>query len=63
MKEKTTYHVPVLLKESIEIISEDKMKEGDYGKPIRFGRPSKNMNENGYSDHFPIGMKILEKVE
>ena len=27
-------------------------------KPVRFGRPSKNMNEDGFSDHFPISMII-----
>ncbi|MHA1126319.1 MAG: endonuclease/exonuclease/phosphatase family protein [Candidatus Heimdallarchaeota archaeon] len=47
--------------DSIEIINFDRMKEGKYGNPIRFGRPKSKLNENGYSDHFPIGMKIKEK--
>jgi predicted extracellular nuclease len=50
-----------VLKNSVEIISPDKMKEGQYGKPIRFGRPKSKLNEKGYSDHFPIGMKIIVK--
>ncbi|MHA1186400.1 MAG: endonuclease/exonuclease/phosphatase family protein [Candidatus Heimdallarchaeota archaeon] len=47
--------------DSVEIVNFDKMKEGKYGTPIRFGRPSKTVNLEGYSDHFPIGMKIKEK--
>jgi hypothetical protein len=35
--------------------------QGDYPKPIRFGRPSSGLNQNGYSDHFPILM-VLEEV-
>ena len=27
-------------------------------KPVRFGRPSSTLNESGYSDHFPISMKV-----
>ena len=30
-------------------------------RPKRFGRPSnKTLNENGYSDHFPISLVILD---
>ena len=47
---------------AIEIIRYDRMKDGEYGIPKRFGRPSKKQyNEEGYSDHFPIGLKIIEK--
>lgn len=28
--------------------------------PIRFGRPSKTLNENGFSDHFPVSVQIHE---
>ena len=28
------------------------------GKPQRFGRPTKNYNENGFSDHFPTSLII-----
>jgi len=31
------------------------------GKPQRFGRPSKNYNKNGFSDHYPISLVMLEK--
>ena len=31
------------------------------GKPIRFGRPSKNYNKSGFSDHYPISLVMLEK--
>jgi len=30
------------------------------GKPVPFGRPNKNLNQSGYSDHFPISMEIAE---
>ena len=47
---------------ALEIIRFDRMKDGEYGIPKRFGRPSKKgYNEDGYSDHFPIGVKIIEK--
>jgi hypothetical protein len=39
----------------------DEMKSGgDYPDPIRFGRPSSpsTFKENGYSDHYPISIKI-----
>ena len=39
---------------SIEIFSEMTKK----GKPIRFGRPSRRLNEKGFSDHLPISLKI-----
>ena len=31
------------------------------GKPLRFGRPSKSHNKNGFSDHYPISLVILKK--
>ncbi|MFW9924825.1 MAG: endonuclease/exonuclease/phosphatase family protein [Candidatus Thorarchaeota archaeon] len=48
-------------KKFVEIIREDKMMDGKYGSPKRFGRPSNNLDLNGYSDHFPIGMRIIER--
>ncbi|RLI71204.1 MAG: endonuclease/exonuclease/phosphatase [Candidatus Gerdarchaeota archaeon] len=46
---------------SIEIIRFEKMRVGKYGVPRRFGRPTTSVDFHGYSDHFPIGMKIVEK--
>jgi endonuclease/exonuclease/phosphatase family metal-dependent hydrolase len=31
------------------------------GKPRRFGRPSSSFDETGFSDHFPISVRIHEK--
>jgi len=31
------------------------------GKPKRFGRPNKRLDEKGFSDHFPISLTILSK--
>lgn len=39
-------------------VFEEMKDDGDYPKPIRFGRPSSKLNENGYSDHYPISMRI-----
>jgi hypothetical protein len=33
---------------------------GDYPQPIRFGRPTSGLNENGFSDHFPIAVTVRE---
>lgn len=31
--------------------------------PRRFGRPAKHFDPDGFSDHFPIAMKLVEKTE
>jgi hypothetical protein len=47
---------------SVKIISFPEMVTGEYNVPIKFGRPSENsLNENGFSDHFPISVTLLEK--
>lgn len=33
------------------------------GGPKRFGRPARNFDPTGFSDHLPIAIKILEKTE
>ena len=33
---------------------------GSYPAPIRFGRPSEGLNENGFSDHYPISVVLRE---
>ena len=33
---------------------------GDYPKPIPFGGMGKPVNQNGFSDHFPITMTVTE---
>lgn len=35
------------------------VKKGDYPTPIRFGR-GKEMNQKGFSDHFPISVRLEE---
>lgn len=34
---------------------------GAYPNPIRFGRPSSSLNNNGFSDHYPISMVLTER--
>ena len=34
--------------------------DGDYPRPIPFGGSGKPINTNGFSDHFPIGMRISQ---
>ena len=45
---------------NIEMFSE-MISGGDYPDPIKFGRPSSQLNLNGYSDHYPISM-LLEEI-
>jgi hypothetical protein len=47
---------------SVEILDFPEMVGGgDYPKPIRFGGVGRTtLNENGFSDHFPIGMQVIE---
>jgi hypothetical protein len=34
--------------------------KGKYPRPKPFGGMGKPIDEDGYSDHFPIGMKVTE---
>lgn len=47
---------------SVKIIQNEDMvdNDGDYKKPLRFGRPSNKLNKNGFSDHFPISLVLQE---
>lgn len=33
---------------------------GRYPAPVRFGRPASGLNQNGFSDHFPVTIRIIE---
>ncbi len=46
---------------SPHIINIDPKTNNVLKKPIRFGRPSSKLNQDGYSDHFPISMVISEE--
>lgn len=46
--------------DSVEIIRFPEMLKGDYDAPREFGRPSGTLDEDGFSDHFPIGMVVRE---
>jgi hypothetical protein len=35
-------------------------KAGDYPEPVRFGGHGSAANQNGFSDHFPIEMQVVE---
>ena len=43
---------------SAQVFVTEEMKTGRYEAPRRFGRPSKELDEDGFSDHFPITMAI-----
>lgn len=46
---------------SAEIIRFSEMVDtGDYPKPIRFGGMGQPINQNGFSDHFPIAVSVQE---
>ncbi|NIA32065.1 MAG: endonuclease/exonuclease/phosphatase [Actinobacteria bacterium] len=46
----------------IEIFSEMK-SHGSYPSPIRFGRPSRKLDLNGFSDHYPVSIVVEEQTE
>ncbi|MDH5762238.1 MAG: endonuclease/exonuclease/phosphatase family protein [Nitrospinota bacterium] len=48
--------------QSVTVIQFDDMVKGKFKVPRRFGRPSKSgFDDEGFSDHFPIALKIKEK--
>jgi len=50
-----------VLPQSVEIVCFPEMvHKGDYPKPIPFGRMGKPLDQNGFSDHFPIAVTVLE---
>jgi len=55
-------NVPLrVLPNSVEIVRFPEMIDtGDYPKPIRFGGMGKPVNQNGFSDHFPIAVTVSE---
>ena len=51
-----------VIPDSVEIIQfPDMVAAGDYPRPIPFGGMGKDVNENGFSDHFPIAVKVVEQ--
>lgn len=52
-----------VLPETAEVNNFDIMTTGRYRKPRRFGRPSSKStyDPDGFSDHFPVSVKIREK--
>lgn len=51
-----------ILRDSVAILRFPEMeKSGDYPTPIRFGGMGKQLNRDGFSDHFPISVIIQEK--
>lgn len=52
---------PVQVKDdTVELIRYPEMLQGQYQVPRRFARPSSGLDTAGYSDHFPIGVRISE---
>ena len=49
------------LADTIDILRFPGMTDpGDYPKPIPFGGMGDPVNQAGFSDHFPIGMRVIE---
>jgi predicted extracellular nuclease len=58
---KTTGNIRIV-KDSLEIIRFPEMvTKGEYPQPIAYGGLGNPVNPKGFSDHFPIGVKIEEK--
>lgn len=53
---------PIRIKaDTVQIVAfPDMVDDGDYPKPIRFGGMGKAVDQNGFSDHFPITVEIEE---
>ena len=50
-----------ILPDSVEVVRFPEMTDtGDYPKPIRFGGMGKDVDEDGFSDHFPISVLVEE---
>ncbi len=45
----------------VQIIIFDGMVSGEYNAPVRFSRPSEDLNLNGFSDHLPIELILNEE--
>lgn len=51
-----------VLLDSVKVVRFQKMVSlGDYPKPVPFGGMGKPVNENGFSDHFPVAVKLSEQ--
>ena len=51
-----------VLPDSVEIVRLQQMvSSGDYPKPIPYGGMGKPINQNGFSDHFPIAVSVVEE--
>lgn len=49
------------IEDSVQIIQlREMIKSGRHPVPVRFGRPSSGLNQNGFSAHYPITMSITE---
>jgi hypothetical protein len=50
-----------VMPDSAEIVHfPEMMSKGDYPQPIIFGGMGKPVNEKGYSDHYPVAVKVKE---
>lgn len=47
--------------EQVSILNYPELVKGEYQTPVRFGQPSSELNLNGYSDHLPIELILVEK--
>lgn len=47
--------------DSVDIVKFPDMHAGLYEVPRPFGRPSSRLNEDGFSDHFPVAITIEER--
>lgn len=58
LKENTSIKI---LQDTVQVIRFPEMVDtGKYSRPIPFGGMGKPVNQNGFSDHFPIGVTVWE---
>jgi Endonuclease/Exonuclease/phosphatase family len=60
-KNMATTEAPITVKpKTVEILRFDGITTGTYRRPRPFGGMGKPVDQNGYSDHFPIGVLVTE---
>jgi predicted extracellular nuclease len=60
-KNMATRNAPIAIQaDTVEIMRFDGTFTGEYGRPKPFGGMGKPVDESGFSDHFPIGVRVVE---
>ena len=60
-KNMVTEDAPISIQaDTVEIMRFDGTFTGEYRRPKPYGGMGKEVDETGFSDHFPIGVRVVE---